>query len=194
MVRTVKDPEERKRELLDTAMRLFAEHGYEAVSMRDISQAAGVTPGLSYHYFDSKQKLFAAALESYAEECCRDYLRILDDVSISLAEKIDALFAAVSDEESLRYHEFFHAEGNQEFHRQLAFVLCDLLRPHIVVAVNADARRRNVKVSSPEVLVDFITYGQLNILSSKNAPDSEALGLIQTYVTTLLESQTEPSV
>lgn len=193
MARTVKDPDERKRELLDTAMRLFAERGYEAVSMRDISRAAGVTPGLSYHYFDSKRKLFAAALEAYAEECSRDYLHILDDASIPLAEKIDALFVAVSDEESLRYHEFFHAEGNREFHRQLAFELCDRLRPHLVAAVKADARRRGVTVKAPEVLIDFVTHGQLNILSGPDAPDPEALKLVRAYIGTLLDSQTEPS-
>ncbi len=187
------DPEERKRDILDTAMRLFVERGYEAVSMRDISREAGITPGLCYHYFDSKQKLFAAALAAYAEECCRDYIRVLDDASISLDEKIERLFAAVFEEENLRYHEFFHAEGNREFHRQLAFELCDRIRPHMVAAVTADARRRGVTVRSPETLVDFITHGQLNILSSTNAPDREAVELVRTYVRALLDSQTEPS-
>ena len=71
--------------------------------MRDISREAGITPGLCYHYFDSKQKLFAAALAAYAEECCRGYIRVLDDASISLDEKIERLFAAVFEEENLRY-------------------------------------------------------------------------------------------
>ncbi|MBC5584997.1 TetR/AcrR family transcriptional regulator [Eggerthella guodeyinii] len=192
MVRTVKDPEERKRDILETAMELFVERGYEAVSMRDISHAAGITPGLCYHYFDSKQKLFSAALEAYAEECCRDYLRILDDASISLTDKIDALFSAVADEGSLRYHEFFHEEGNREFHRQLGFELCDRIRPHMVAALKADARKRGVTVASPEVLVDFITHGQMNILTSANAPDPEALALVRSYVYALLDSQTAP--
>ena len=73
-MRTVKEPEERRREILDAAMRLFAERGYDAVSMRDISRAAGITAGLCYHYFDSKQKLFAAALDVYAHECADAFL------------------------------------------------------------------------------------------------------------------------
>lgn len=192
MARTVKDPEERKRDILETAMALFVERGYEAVSMRDISHAAGITPGLCYHYFDSKQKLFSAALEAYAEDCCRDYIRILDDASISLADKIDALFDAVADEEGLRYHDFFHEEGNREFHRQLGFELCDRLRPHMVAALKADARKRGATVASPEVLVDFITHGQLNILASMGAPDPETMRLVRSYVCTLLDAQTKP--
>ena len=53
VVRTVKDPEERRRELLTCAMRLFAEKGYDNVSVRAVARDAGVTPGLAYHYFDS---------------------------------------------------------------------------------------------------------------------------------------------
>lgn len=186
------DPDARKREILETAMRLFVERGYEAVSMRDIAKAADITAGLCYHYFDSKQKLFAVALAAYAEECCRDYLRILDDARLTLEEKIDALYDAVLDEESLRYHEFFHAEGNQELHRQLAFELCDLLGPHLLDAVEADARRRGMTVRSPETLVDFLTHGQLNVLSSVGAPDREDVERIRSYVHVLLASQTEP--
>ena len=66
MPRTVKDPEERKAELLDTAMRLFAEKGYDNVSVRSVAREAGVAPGLAYHYFDSKQRLFDAAIAHYA--------------------------------------------------------------------------------------------------------------------------------
>lgn len=192
MVRTVKEPEERKRDILETAMGLFVERGYEAVSMRDISQAADITPGLCYHYFDSKQKLFSAALAAYAEECCRDYIRILDDASISLDEKIDALFDGMADEKSMRYHEFFHREGNREFHQQLGFELCELIRPHMVAAIEADARKRGLAVAAPEVLVDFITHGQLNILTGPAAPDPEAMALVKSYVCTLLAAQTSP--
>ena len=47
MPRTVKDPEERRRELLECAMRLFAEEGYDNVSVRAVARAAGVAPGLA---------------------------------------------------------------------------------------------------------------------------------------------------
>ena len=192
MPRISKPPEERRQEILDTAMRLFTERGYEETSMADIAREMDVVQGLCYRYFDSKQKLFSAALEAYAEDCCRGYIRILDDVSISLADKIDALFDAVADEESLRYHDFFHEEGNREFHRQLGFELCDRLRPHMVAALTAAARKRGATVASPEVLVDFITHGQLNILASMGAPDPETMRLVRSYVCTLLDAQTKP--
>ena len=59
-MRVSKAPEVRRQEILETAMKLFTEKGYEATSMRDIAQACGVVAGLCYRYFDSKQKLFQA--------------------------------------------------------------------------------------------------------------------------------------
>ncbi|MHB8294306.1 MAG: TetR/AcrR family transcriptional regulator [Acidimicrobiales bacterium] len=41
----------------DEALRLFATHGPDAVSMRQIAAAAGVSPGLIVHHFGSKERL-----------------------------------------------------------------------------------------------------------------------------------------
>ena len=50
-------------EILAAARRLFAEEGYESVSMRRIASEAGVDPSLIHHYFGSKDDLFMAAIE-----------------------------------------------------------------------------------------------------------------------------------
>ncbi len=44
--------------LLDCALTVFAERGYDATSVRDILRAAGVTQPTLYYYFPSKQALF----------------------------------------------------------------------------------------------------------------------------------------
>lgn len=49
--------------ILDTALLLFREHGFEATSMRAIAQAAGVSVGNAYHYFESKEHLVQAFYE-----------------------------------------------------------------------------------------------------------------------------------
>ncbi|MER5338363.1 helix-turn-helix domain-containing protein [Micromonospora sp. NPDC002717] len=41
----------------DAAIRLFAEHGIDGTTVRDITQAAGVSPGLLRHHFGSKEAL-----------------------------------------------------------------------------------------------------------------------------------------
>ncbi len=189
MVRTVKQPDERKRELLDAAMRLFVERGFSATSMRDIARAAGVTPGLAYHYFDSKEKLFAEALEAYAARCAEEGVRILDDPSLALEDKVDALLASIAHEDGLPYHELFHAAGNRAFHDELSARLCDLLVPHLAAALAAEARRRDTTVRAPQTLADFIAHGLVNLLSDPDAPDGAVLARVREYVAALVASQ-----
>jgi AcrR family transcriptional regulator len=57
------DPERRREQILDTANALFAERGYEEVSIEDIAAAAGITRGLVHHYFGGRREVFIALLE-----------------------------------------------------------------------------------------------------------------------------------
>lgn len=191
MPRIVKQPDERRQELLDCAMRLFIERGFAATSMRDIARAADVTPGLAYHYFDSKQKLFSEVLEAYAEQCAEEGVRILDDPALSLEQKVDALLESIAQEERLPYHEFFHKAGNRAFHDELSVRLCDLLVPHLAAAIARDARARGMSVRAPKTLADFIAHGLVNLLSDPDAPDADVLQRIREYIVALVSSQAE---
>jgi len=53
--------------LVRTAMRLFAEKGYNSTSVADILKEAKVHSGSLYHYFETKQALLLAVLESYRD-------------------------------------------------------------------------------------------------------------------------------
>jgi TetR/AcrR family transcriptional regulator, cholesterol catabolism regulator len=53
----------RREQLLDAALEVFVSKGIDRATVKDIAQAAGVTPGLLYHYFDSKDTLLATLLE-----------------------------------------------------------------------------------------------------------------------------------
>jgi len=58
--------QETKLRLVDTALELFARQGYEATSVKEIAQAAGVAQGLLYTHFASKEDLFWGILERYS--------------------------------------------------------------------------------------------------------------------------------
>lgn len=49
--------EDRRRQILDAAVRAFARRGYEACRVGDVAAEAGVAYGLVYHYFHSKEEL-----------------------------------------------------------------------------------------------------------------------------------------
>jgi TetR/AcrR family transcriptional regulator, fatty acid metabolism regulator protein len=52
--------EERRQQILDAAVRVFAEKGYHTSRVSDIAEEAGVAYGLVYHYFDSKEAVLHA--------------------------------------------------------------------------------------------------------------------------------------
>lgn len=58
--------EARQSQLLDIALKLFAERGVENVSMKDLAAAANVAQGLIYHYFRSKDELLVAVFQRYS--------------------------------------------------------------------------------------------------------------------------------
>ena len=53
--------EEKRRLILDAAVRVFARKGYHTSRVGDIAEEAGVAHGLLYHYFDSKDEVLEAA-------------------------------------------------------------------------------------------------------------------------------------
>ncbi len=55
-------PERRRPQLLDAALDLFLEHGYEGTSMQAVADRAGVTKPVVYSAFSSKDELFRALL------------------------------------------------------------------------------------------------------------------------------------
>ncbi len=55
--------EERRRDVLDAARRVFARRGFAAAKISDIASVAGISHGLVHHYFPSKEALFVAVIE-----------------------------------------------------------------------------------------------------------------------------------
>lgn len=57
-----------RQRLVATAARLFADRGYEATSIEDILEEAGVSRGALYHHFDSKETVLEAVLQEIEAE------------------------------------------------------------------------------------------------------------------------------
>jgi AcrR family transcriptional regulator len=62
------DVDERRQQLLERGAELFTSHPYDKLSMSKIAAEAGISKGLLYHYFPSKQAFFEATLSSWAEQ------------------------------------------------------------------------------------------------------------------------------
>lgn len=62
--------------LLAEAIRLFADEGYERVTVNEVVEAAALTKGAFYHYFNSKEDLLAEIHSSYVNFAFEQFERI----------------------------------------------------------------------------------------------------------------------
>lgn len=74
----------RRKQIIDAAMELFDQNGYSNTKISDITKKAGISKGLAYHYFQSKEDIIIAVLDR-VESCIRECSAIEDAVdSITL--------------------------------------------------------------------------------------------------------------
>jgi TetR/AcrR family transcriptional regulator len=99
MAASHKDTNAAEINLLDSALALFSEKGYEGTSIREIIQGAGVTRPVLYYYFENKEDLFTRLVEENFEVLltameeitksggdCRDRLRAIMQKTFALTE------------------------------------------------------------------------------------------------------------
>lgn len=103
MIRTPKS-EATRTLIVETALRLFQENGYDKTTMRAIAREAGVSVGNAYYYFSSKEQLvqgFYDRITELHEEACADVLATERD----FAKRLRAVLLAWL-EVAEPYHEF----------------------------------------------------------------------------------------
>lgn len=71
--------EERPAEITQAALEAFAEHGYAATRVEEVAKRAGISKGLLYLYFKTKEELFKAVIRS------------------AVVPRVDALKASIAD-------------------------------------------------------------------------------------------------
>ncbi len=84
-------PQDTRAHILQTALALFREKGFEASTMRDIAAAAGMSLGAAYYYFSSKESIVLA----FYEEVQKEHRRRVQDAlptATDFRERLDVLF------------------------------------------------------------------------------------------------------
>ncbi|MBC3889853.1 TetR family transcriptional regulator [Acetobacterium paludosum] len=87
-MKTVKEGEIRRREILDVARELFVTKGYDHTSVNDILKIVDIAKGTFYYYFASKEEVLEAIILDIVEEGARRAEIIVKDQSIPLLNRI----------------------------------------------------------------------------------------------------------
>lgn len=83
--------ESTKERLFTAGAELFAEKGFDSVSVREICKAAGTSMNMIHHYYDNKQGLLDAIVDTFAENVFAFPIRLLSKDVQNEAEFISRL-------------------------------------------------------------------------------------------------------
>ena len=135
-----RDKERRQRSLIEAATTVFAEHGYDAATTREVAERAGCSEGLIHRYFGGKRGLLRAVMESKAAEVLRGIRSALPDHD-SVEEDIEQVilwplgvlwehrdFMRVSLSQAMIDPELGHSVAGSIHNQRVSFVLERLQR------------------------------------------------------------------
>jgi AcrR family transcriptional regulator len=106
--------EERRREIVRVAVKLFSQRGFRGTTTKEIAQAAGVSEAIIFRHFATKEELYRAIIDHVSCEGGIDEPNEI--VGDAILRKDDrAVF------EGLALHALEHHEDDKEFHRLLLY-------------------------------------------------------------------------
>lgn len=181
IMRITKDPEVRKQEIVDTALKLFGEMGYEKTSITDIAKAIGVAQGLCYRYFPSKEALFDSAIEQYADVLVEQMVSSKATENQTLRQIIEDMPSAMEDRDT-KYYPVFHGAENRKFHDQLTLKVCEKLVPLMEKMLQQAKQKGEIQVDDLQTAAAFCVYGQLGILLADDLTQEEKSKRIREFL------------
>jgi AcrR family transcriptional regulator len=97
-------PDDRSEMIMGVAARLFRERGYDAVSIRDLGSAMGMSSSTLYHYFENKQDILYAITERFMVDFNSEVMPLAngpgparDRLSLMIAEHIRFIYRREND-------------------------------------------------------------------------------------------------
>jgi AcrR family transcriptional regulator len=165
MKRITKGPEERRRELIDTAERLFMEKGYEHTAISDIVKELNIAQGTLYYYFRSKEDILEAVVEKSIAVLEQNVILLTEDEGVDEATRLNAAINGILGFVSQRndFIDFLHQDINAVMHAKLEKATVERIVPilsELVAKGNANGR---FNIENPTETVLFLSTALVNI-------------------------------
>ena len=160
-MRTVKDPKERKKDIIDKAAELFINKGYESASVNMIVEELGIAKGTFYHYFKSKEEVLEAVLEQLLDSYAVHIKEMLDGSNMNGLEKFLHLMRGIMSSNQGPEELTKHIEDNKDarLHQQLDQKFIEKFNPIIVDILNQGVREGIFQIVYTEEITQILLIG-----------------------------------
>lgn len=177
-VRIVKEHDERKNEIIDTAERLFAIKGYEQCSVNDILTEIGIAKGTFYHYFKSKEEVLDAVIDKATELIAERVSEVANNKNISFDDKVLQIFLAMKIENQMEEGllEEMHKVENTLMHQKSLVSIMEVLTPILTQVVEEGNQSGTFHCEYPEQFIQIFLSSAITLLDDgifRVAPEKE---------------------
>jgi AcrR family transcriptional regulator len=172
----------RREQILKTALKLFAERGFDATSTRQIAKEVGVAEGLIFHYFPTKASLLTAILEDRLEgrrAFRRDLRPLLEDAAGKPASEVlrsvaSGWLATLRRDEEIVVVLFTAAQVNPEVRAAWQGLIregTELLTGYLAARVEAGELRKDLPLETAGTM--FVSSLMIFFLTRRHLPEPE---------------------
>jgi AcrR family transcriptional regulator len=158
--RIVKNPEERREEIITMAQQMFLDLEYEKTSLNDIVKALGVAKGTVYHYFKSKEELLDAVVNNMSDEFVQIVKKQMDKTKTSALKKLEKLIKAsnITDNSKETINKL-HRSGNMGLHVRLLALCIKKIAPLYAEVIQQGCKEGVFKTQYPLETAEFFLAG-----------------------------------
>jgi len=178
MTRIVKDPAERRMELIEAAERLFAKKGYEDTAVSDIVKEIKVGQGTFYHYFRSKEDILEAVAEKHAAPLVEEISRIAKS-DANPAYKLNSMLNSFlkAENSELQLMKLLQQKGNYLLHHKQEEIIEAKVLPLMVEIAVKGTEERYFNTEHPKESVVFLLFSTLFLSHSFSSESEEREGM-----------------
>jgi len=191
---TDEDKARRRHEILAAAKKTFGRKGFHATTIADVARAADLSYGSVYWYFDSKDELFAALIESEDDALRRAILDAIaadpsNDVESALRRAIAGTFAHFDrDPDAVRL--MFRVRGSQDSAQDSGVTRGGLYDRFVddLEALVIEAQKSGMLAGGPPRVIAFSIGALIGQFSSRRLTNDDGMSADQLadFVVTLV--------
>lgn len=169
MARPRNKEDARRDEIVDAALRLVLQVGYNQVTLADIAKQVGVSKGLISYYFPKKEDVFLAVLNQIVERLTTDF-QSFADAETTAPEKLKMIFANLF--------------GNEKRARRYYTVVIDYMAQAIRTPEVQEYTQHiynSYRTYTEKIIIEGVHRGQLRDVNPERAT-SMTLGMMEGLV------------
>ncbi|MDT0124135.1 TetR/AcrR family transcriptional regulator [Paenibacillus sp. RRE4] len=157
-MRLMKNPEERRNEILDAAEILFVTKGYTKATIMDILHACDIAKGTFYYYFQSKEEVMHAIVMRFIMSGEAAARRVVVDPELSAHDKIFRIIMTQNqpDDRKLGVIEQLHSVQNVEMHQKSLVETVLRLSPILAEVVEQGIQEGVFHTPAPQESIEFL--------------------------------------